>query len=383
MVERERAIPLHFLKGASAFPFPSSTLFANNMMGFIAGRPNSTSTSSRQRSFGDELVTSSDIIAFHRCTVMVGKRIRSSKSKTTWALEVKFKAFTIELLVSKLSRKRIVRVNGELQKDKNSKNLSFIYRGLDFKIGTGSDGVPNLSINSHSFEDLKNGRSSEVEGVLSRQKVEFENQRSQSESDIKFDAKVSIARQSSARRSSRMLRRSDASVKDITNVKSIIKLGSKRSYSETDMKFDAPKHSITRPSTVRRSSRMLRRSDASVQDFTALKEWKEWSRSSAREFRRSDATVPDIEYFESDSHENCSFSASCKSRGAPELQSNLCENTSRPSLSGKKHSTSLFKFAEAGTLPSEMFSAGANNHQTKLHPVCSHKMFVPVNASRP
>jgi hypothetical protein len=241
-----------------------------------------------------------DIKALDHRTAFVGKHFRSTKSKTTWSFNVKLSCYTVELLTSSLSGKKRVKVNGNFvapSKSGTKKNFDTIMKneaGMKFSV----DGIQievmlgpakktyDLLINGHSFSALNEQRISKITDMLrdSAKKVPVfaaqlaannpDKQSNQhvlqlSAADLRSGREVRETSQEgtrSSRLSSRQLRRSDASVKDINTKDLSIAGGSSH-----------------------RTVRGFRRSDASVRDVASLTR-----NSSVRGFRRSDASVRDI-----------------------------------------------------------------------------------------
>jgi len=197
--------------------------------------------------FAHGIIDSSDIKPLHRRNTLVGKHIKKSKSKTEWSFKVKGYSFTVELFTSKVSRKRKVLLNSVEQIMDEGASF-FTHSGLSFTFSSGLDAKTDLLINSYSFAEIYSNSNR-------RSKIDLEGK--VSEEVIILDA---ASRRSSTNRSSRQLRRSDASVKDFS-------LGDNRI-------------------SLNRSTRGFRRSDASVTDLT--------TRGSSRGFRRSDASVRDL-----------------------------------------------------------------------------------------
>jgi len=204
----------------------------------------------------DRKMKRNDIKALEQCLKLVGKHIKSSKSKISWSFDVRAVCFTIELLVSSYSGKKRVKLNGQVMKEaKDTSALAFKHSDMAFQLietskNRGKYGY-DLLINGHAFSELHKAR-------LAQKLLP------------KFDPTPHA--------------HSSKNVLHI-HVESLTPTMESVSPSQTEEHSEGPL-SRPRPQVRQQSSRkLLRRSDASVRDIAAMR---------GRPFRRSEASVKDI-----------------------------------------------------------------------------------------
>jgi len=201
----------------------------------------------------DRKMKRNDIKALDQCLDLVGKRIKSSKSKISWSFDVHAVCFTIELLISSYSGKKRVKMNGQVVKEaKDTSALTFTHGGVIFDVINskyrGKYGY-DLLINGHAFSELHKGRIAQK--LLPKANPTLEG-RGESKNIIHIHVESSP-----------------------TSVESACP------GQQTEEPLSCP-----RPQVQQQSSRkLLRRSDASVRDIAAVR---------GRPFRRSEASVKDV-----------------------------------------------------------------------------------------